>query len=390
MSAKSRALHRTFGATIGAAMRSRRCDNAGMADEKKIQARPALYPRAFALVAVAVLAYALFLILRPFLSVIAWAILIAFLLHPAHVRLCKRLRGRESASSFLLTMATFFVFIGPLTALGVAFARQAASLLEQLQANYGEMKFTGLSSLENVPILGRAIRWIIEVTPLSREQLSSGALSAARSIVEYLGSMSGTLFMGAMGTVIGFLLMLFLLFFFLRDGAVMQARASTLIPMPAARKRQLLDYLGAVTRAVVFGTLLTALLQGTLVGIGFAIAGLPSPVVFGVIAAVVALLPVGGTALVWGPAVIILAVQGRYGAAIFLLLWGSLLVGLIDNFLKPLLISGRAEVPTLAAFLGVLGGLAAFGPIGMFLGPVVFALMIALLRWAEEGRPAAS
>ena len=196
--------------------------------------------------------------------------------------------------------------------------------------------------------------------------------------------------MGAMGTLVGFLLMLFLLFFFLRDGASMSARLKNLIPMPKSRKHELFDYLGSVTRAVVFGTLLTALLQGTLVGIGFAIVDLPSPVVFGVIAAVLSLLPIGGTALVWGPATIILAVQGRYGSALFMLLWGALLVGLIDNFLKPLLISGRAEVPTLAALLGVLGGLAAFGPIGMFLGPVILALAIALVRWAEENRPAAT
>jgi predicted PurR-regulated permease PerM len=170
----------------------------------------------------------------------------------------------------------------------------------------------------------------------------------------------------------------------------MSVRLKNLIPMTKARKQELFDYLGAVTRAVVFGTLLTALLQGTLVAIGFAIVDLPSPVVFGVIAAIVALLPIGGTSLVWVPATIVLAVQGRYGAALFMLLWGALLVGLIDNFLKPLLISGRAEVPTLAAFLGVLGGLAAFGPIGMFLGPVILALAIALVRWAEENRPAAT
>lgn len=363
-----------------------------MADEKKLQTRPtaALYPRAFGIVTAAILAYVLYLILKPFLTAIAWALLIAFLLHPAHLRLSAWTRGRISLSASLLTLATLLVFIGPLTALGVAFARQAAALLERLQANYGEMKFTGLSSLENIPVLGRAVRWIVEVTPLTREQLSSGLISAARTVVENLGSLGSSLFMGAMGTAVGFLLMLFLLFFFLRDGAAMHARASTLIPLPPARKRQLLDYLGAVTRAVVFGTMLTALLQGTLVGIGFAIAGLPSSVVFGVIAAVAALLPVGGTALVWVPAAIVLAMQGRYGMAVFMVLWGALLVGLIDNFLKPLLISGRAEVPTLAAFLGVLGGLAAFGPIGMFLGPVIFALAIALLRWAEEGHAAAS
>ncbi len=362
-----------------------------MADDKQLQPRSALlYSRIFILVTVVVLTYVLYLILQPFLTVIAWALLIAFLLHPAHRRLTRRLRGRESVSAFLLTVATLLVFVGPLTALGVAFARQAATLLERLQTSYSELKFTGLSSLERIPIVGRLVSWIEEVAPFTREQLSTGALSAARSILEYLGTLGGSLFMGAMGTVVGFLLMLFLLFFLLRDGHAMQARMGNLIPMPKARKRELFQYLGAVTRGVVFGTLLTALLQGTLVGIGFALVGLPSPTVFGVVAAVLSLLPVGGTSLVWGPAAIVLAVQGRYGAALFLLLWGALLIGLIDNLLKPLLISGRAEVPTLAAFLGVLGGLAAFGPIGMFLGPVILALAIALFRWAEENRAAAA
>ena len=319
---------------------------------------------------------------------IGWSVLIAFLLHPAYQRLTRYLGGRKGLSSILLTLATFLIFIGPLTAVAVAFVRQAATLVEKLQSNYGELKFSGLSSLENIPLLGNAVRWIVEVTPFTREQLSTGAVSAARSILSHVGSWGGTLFIGAMGTLIGFLLMLFLLFFLLRDGAGMSTRLKNLIPMPKARKHELFEYLSAVTRAVVFGTLLTALLQGTLVGIGFAIVDLPSPVVFGVIAAIVALLPIGGTALVWVPATIVLAVQGRYGSALFMLLWGALLVGLIDNFLKPLLISGRAEVPTLAAFLGVLGGLAAFGPIGMFLGPVILALAIALVRWAEENRPA--
>ena len=361
-----------------------------MADDKQshLRSAPDLYPRIFTIVTVAVLAYVLILILQPFLSVLAWALLIAFLLHPVHERLSTWLRGRKSLSSLLLTLATLVVFIGPLTALGVAFVHQAAALLEKLQLSYGDIEFTGLRSLQRIPIFGTILKWIQDVAPFSREQTSTAMLSAARSVLEYLGSLGGTLFVGAMGTAIGFMLMLFLLFFFLRDGAGMKQRLSNLIPMPETRKRDLLEYLGTVTRAVVYGTLLTALLQGMLVGIGFAIVDLPSPVVFGVLGAGLSLLPVGGTALVWGPASLILAVQGRYGAALFLLLWGVLLVGLIDNFLKPLLISGRAEVPTLAAFLGVLGGLAAFGPIGMFLGPVILALTIALLRWAEEDQAA--
>ena len=120
-------------------------------------------------------------------------------------------------------------------------------------------------------------------------------------------------------------------------------------------------------------------------GIGFAVAGLPSPIVFGVLAALFALVPMAGTPVVWVPAVIALAVQQRYYAAVALLAWGGFVVT-IDNFLRPWLVSGRAQVGTLTVFIGVLGGVAAFGPIGIFLGPLVLALAVALVNFALEGR----
>jgi predicted PurR-regulated permease PerM len=196
--------------------------------------------------------------------------------------------------------------------------------------------------------------------------------------------MGGQVFLGALGTVANFTVMLFVLFFFLRDGERIAEAALRLVPLEEPRKQRLLHHMQGVTRAVVFGTAATALLQGLLVGIGFVIAGLPSPVVFGVLAAVLSVVPFGGTALVWGPAVVWLFVDQRYGYGIFLAAWGAAVVGLADNFVKPLLISGRAEVPTLAVFIGVLGGLAAFGLVGLFLGPLVIALAIALLRFADE------
>jgi predicted PurR-regulated permease PerM len=156
--------------------------------------------------------------------------------------------------------------------------------------------------------------------------------------------------------------------------------------MSESRKEALFEHLSNVTRAVVFGTGMTALIQGSLVGIAFAIVGLKAPLVFGVIAVLFALFPFGGSAFVWIPAAGWLALQHRWGAAIFMIVWGALIVGLVDNFLRPVMISGRAPVATLTVFIGVLGGVAAFGAIGLFLGPVVLALIIALLRFAIELR----
>jgi predicted PurR-regulated permease PerM len=156
-----------------------------------------------------------------------------------------------------------------------------------------------------------------------------------------------------------------------------------LIPMPAARRIALRDYLSNVTRAVVFGHALTAVIQGTLVGIGFAIVGLPSPLVFGVFAGVAAFIPAAGTGFVLVPAVLYLAFSGQWGWAIFLGVW-SVGVGFSDNFLRPYLTRQRAQVSTLTVFVGVIGGVAAFGFLGSLIGPVVLALIVALLQFAEE------
>jgi predicted PurR-regulated permease PerM len=149
-------------------------------------------------------------------------------------------------------------------------------------------------------------------------------------------------------------------------------------------RERLWQHLIDVTRAVFMGIGLTALVQGVLLGIGFAIAGLPSPLVFGVLGALFALVPVVGTALVWLPATLWLLIQGEPGYALFMTAWGVLAVGSVDNFLRPILISGRAEVPTLAVFIGVMGGLSAFGFVGLFLGPIVLGLVVALFRFTAE------
>src|SRR5262249_46465739 len=222
--------------------------------------------------------------------------------------------------------------------------------------------------------------------PVTAQQMQQWAIAGGRRLVTAMAGLGGSVVVGAMGLVVDLLLTLFLLFYFLRDGAGQLRGIWKLIPMRQGHKDLLPQDIGSVPRAVVLGTLVTAIVQGTLVGLAFAVVGFPSAVVFGVLAGALSLLPVGGTAFVWGPGAIVLAAQGRWGAAIFLVAWGLLFVGVLDNLLRPLFISGRAEITTLPIFFGVLGGVAAFGPIGLFLGPVVIALALALLGFVEEGR----
>src|SRR5688572_332082 len=343
------------------------------------------YGRAFALLLLLGLGYLLYLVLAPFFAPIAWALFIAFLIHPLHAWLTRKLRGRASVSAGLLTVATFFVVIGPLTALGAAFGVQVGALARQAKAFAVEHKPADLSDLASFPLIGPAAVWLQETAGVSLAQMQGWAAEAAQTLLNALGSLGRVAFLGALGTVIGFALMLFMLFFAIRDGRQMLETTRELLPASDRDKTRLFGHLGSVTRALVYGSGVTALVQGALVAIGFAVVGLPSPVVFGVLAALAALIPLVGTPVIWVPAVIVLAAQDRWYAALFMALWGGFVVT-IDNFLRPWLVSGRAEIGALTVFIGVLGGVGAFGPIGIFLGPLVLALAIALVRFALDTR----
>jgi predicted PurR-regulated permease PerM len=340
------------------------------------------YIRTIALATALILGAACYQLLLPFAAPLMWAVLLTLALHPVHVRLTRWLRGRNQLSAAILTTLTLLALVGPLAGIATTFAHQASDLARQVQA-WLNMEGHDPVALINQPALKDAIEWLSSNLGITLGDLRNWSEEAAHASVSVLATLSGKLFVGALGTVMGLLLTLFFLFFFIRDSNAMLNGIRVLVPMPVQKRAELFDYLAAVTRAVMFGVGLTALVQGTLIGISLLIIGAPSPLVLGVLATLCALLPIGGTALVWVPAALVLFGQQRWGAAIFILVWG-VLVSLTDNFLKPMLISGRARVSTLTVFIGVLGGVRAYGPIGLFLGPVALALAIALIQFTLE------
>src|ERR1700720_4557451 len=347
-------------------------------------ATPGFYSRVFALAVAAILGYALLLIFRPFALPMTWAAFLAFLLFPLNVRLRRRLK-LKSLSAGVLTVLAPIVILLPLSALSAEFVSQISALLRQIQQYATNMDIKSFSDLQQFPWIARVNTWLQTHADISAEQLQSWLVSGTREVMQRAASWGGSFFLGALDSLLGFAIMLFLLFFFLRDGDEMMARARALIPLDEQRKDRLFDQLSNVSRAIMFGTSVTALAQGFLVGVGFAIAGLPSPVVFGVLAAFLSLLPIGGAAFVWAPAAIWLFIDKHWGDGLFLLVWGLILGGL-DNVLRPLLISGRARISALAVFVGVLGGIPAFGAIGVIAGPVLLSLVLALIEFAEESR----
>jgi len=348
------------------------------------------YPRVFALAVAGFLAFALFRIVQPFIGAILWGFLLAFLLFPVNERLRRALGGRRGVAAILLTLAVILLLVGPAALLAVALANQASELVGHVQKAAAQYQIARPSDLLRVAILDRIMRWIEAVVPVTAEQIQAGMVEGAKGLLQMLASFSGSFFVGALGAVVGLAMTLLLLFFFLRDGEVMVQKVLLLIPLDAERKAHLIEHLAAVTRAVVLGALLTAIIQGALVGIAFALVRLPSPLVFGVLASIASLVPLVGASLVWAPTAVVIALQGRWAAALFLAVWGVAVVTSADNVIRPRLIAGRAQISTLPVLLGLMGGVGAFGPIGMVLGPVVIALVLALLRFAEESREEAS
>ena len=343
------------------------------------------YRRCFQLTTAAVLGYALYRILNPLFGILAWAAVLAFILYPVHERLVRRLKGRKSLSAGVVAAIAPFVVFVPLSVLGVVFAGQVARVIVYLRAHATLSYPDIVERLGQVPVLGGMVAWVRENASVSAQEVQGWVTDGLQSLLKDAATMGGNVALGVFGTVVGFFMMIFALFFLLRDGRQIIEGLVRLIPVRAARRTQLLKYLGDVTRAVVYGSTLTALINGVIVGVGFAIVGLPSPVVFGVLATIAAFLPVGSS-LVLVPAVIYLAVVGRWGAAIFLMAWMAFL-WVAENVLRPVLAAHHAEVSTLALFIGAIGGVAAFGILGLVLGPVLLSFVIALVRFAQEGTP---
>jgi predicted PurR-regulated permease PerM len=341
------------------------------------------YRRTFLLATTAILAYLLLAVLAPLKGALGWAVVLAFLLHPLHERLSRRLKGRSVLSAGIITGLTPFLVLAPLSVLGVVFAGQVGNLIGYLRGQsfaYPQL----LARLESYPLLGKLVRWWSANSPVSVTQIQGWVTGEMQGVLKSAATAGGSLALGLFGTVVGFFMMLFLLFFLLRDGRAILDHLTRLIPLEAARRQRLLDYLAQVTRAVVFGSTATALIQGIFVGAGFALAGLPSPVVFGVLATIAALLP-AGAAVVLVPAVIYLAVSGHWLGAVFLAFWTALLA-VVENVARPLLTAHRAHVSTLAVFLGAVGGVSAFGVLGLIIGPVLLSFVVALVRFTTEVR----
>ncbi len=320
--------------------------------------------------------YLVYLLLSPFSIAIVWAAVIGIATFPLYEKLRRRFRGRDGAASAVMTLLVLLVIVLPAVGLVVLLAGEAANAYRYLESAAVSGGITGFESLRAHPAVAP---WIGRADSLLQAldiDVGKDLLPAAKQAVSSLLGFARGLLANVFISLFNLLMTLVILFFIYREGRRLQEEFWAALPIPDADKTALKSNLSRVLTAGVVGILGTCVIQGLLGGIGFWIAGLPSPVLFGSLMAVASLVPFVGTALFWVPGGIYLLLAGKTAKGIFLLAWGALVVGSADNVVRPLLIGGKADLPFSLMALGAIGGFAAFGLMGVVIGPVILSLTI--------------
>lgn len=330
------------------------------------------------LVALAVLVVGVVVVLWPFASAIAWSLILASATWPAHRRLRQRLGERRNLAALLMTIGLTLLVLLPTTGLSIALVGELEPVVDTLRSLASGEAPELPDWVDRVPLLRDQLEELVAVAeqPEARREWLRGATGQLRDLAAV-----GRNVLRNLATLF---LTLFTAFFVYRDGERWLADVHRLLDRIAGgRARTLTSAVRETVKAVFYGWLMTAAAQGLAAMVGYWIAGMSAPVLLGLASGFAAVIPFG-VGLVWVPVVAVLVYQGVWWKALFLTIWFLGVVGLIDNFLRPLLISGPARVPFILVFFGVLGGLAAFGLIGLVLGPVLLAVLLALWRQAGD------
>jgi predicted PurR-regulated permease PerM len=323
-----------------------------------------------------------FVVLRPFLVPIAWAGILASVSWPLYRRLRLWLRGRSTLAALLMTLLLTALFVLPVVWLGAMAQQEFALALRTVTARLAEGPLRLPDFVLHVPWLGEHVQEL-----LANLQADPGILRTQLARLVDRWSDELITFVGGVGrNAVKLSFALLTLFFFYRDGETVAAQAQRVLRrFLGERVAQYLQAAENTVRAVVYGLLLTALAQGALAGVGYWLVGMNAPTLLGAITVLIALVPFGAP-LIWGSIGLWLLLTGDTWAGVGLLAWGALMVSWVDNLVRPLVISNATRIPFLLVMFGVLGGVAAFGLIGLFVGPVILAVLIAVWReWLEEG-----
>ena len=295
-----------------------------------------IYIRWLALLALAVAAlYVCWLMLLPFVNVLAWASVLAVLFFPIHQRLVA-LTNRPSLSALLSTMIVIAVIVVPLTLLTLVVAKEVGEVAKNAQEFFRSLLDP------SSPVIGRVMGWLGLRVDASHLDLQAYLLERLENISGAIAGRTLGLLGGVVGAIFQMFFTVFTMYYLFRDGNRIFNGMLEVVHLNAAETRQIFDRTREVIHASVYGVIVIAMVQGTLGGLAFAALGLPSAVVWGVAMFFLSMVPMVGSSVIWAPTAIYLAMSGHWGKALALALWGALVFGTIDNFLRPKLVGGRA------------------------------------------------
>lgn len=334
------------------------------------------------LLALAIAFYACYLLVAPYLGSIVLAAIVALLVLPLHTKIESYMPAKPNLASVVSCTLVTVVVLLPLLFVTIAIMNEGIDFMSNAYdwlTNGGAKAFlshpyiqSGVSLLNKwLPFESLKVDELVQQAAVKVTQLSSSFLSASTGL---LGDVANT--------VLSFSLMLFVLFFFLRDQESIVSSIRHIIPLSRSQEEMIFNEVKVVAKSAVFGAFLTALAQGALGGIAMAMAGF-SGLFWGSMMAFASFIPFVGTAMIWLPASIYLFITGDWQWALFLIAWGVLVIGSIDNFLRPWLMQGSTGMSTLLLFFSLLGGLQLFGLIGLIYGPIIFAVTLVLARLYE-------
>ncbi|MFQ5776823.1 MAG: AI-2E family transporter [Terriglobia bacterium] len=323
------------------------------------------------------LGYLVYLIFSPFLVPLAWAMVLTILFFPLHRRIRDRLH-RPSLAALLSALLLTVIIIVPALALVGGFAAQAVELVQWFQEQQSQERMA-LPEILKFVALDRVLDWLAEHN-IGQEQLLAFMADNLDKLARFVAQQTGRLARNVLFFFFDLFVTLFATFYLFRNGPGLVERLRRALPLDPLHRDLVLTTAQDVLAASVYSSFVVAVAQGLMGGLTFWLLGIRTPIFWGVVMAFLALLPAVGAWLVWVPAAAVLMLGGKVVHGVVLLVVGVLVISLADNFLRPLLISGRVQLNGLLVFISVLGGLAAFGFLGIVLGPILVALGAAVLE----------
>lgn len=314
-------------------------------------------------------------VLLPFWGAVFWGAILAIIFAPVHRRILTRVGGRRNVSALLTLLIVLLLVILPMTLIAASLVQEGANLYQSMRSgnlDFGVYFQQAIAALPT-PVQNLLARFDVGDVKGIQDKLTSGVMQAS----QFMATQAFNIGQDTFQFLVSFGVMMYLLFFLLRDGSALSRRVRRAVPLSDMHKQHLFRKFTTVIRATVKGNVAVAAVQGVLGGIIFWILGIQGALLWGVVMAFLSLLPAIGAGLIWAPVAVYFLLTGDTWQGVVLILFGVLVIGMVDNVLRPLLVGKDTKLPDYVVLISTLGGMALFGLNGFVIGPLIAALFVA-------------